>query len=68
MLFGVILKMIIDFSNFMNRRIMDRENGLLYLWVLYLLIGCKNQIKFLQKGIDNEFDNGYFEKIYEIIG
>lgn len=42
MLFGVILKMIIDFSNFMNRRIMDRENGLLYLWVLYLLIGCKN--------------------------
>lgn len=42
MLFGVILKMIIDFSNFMNRRIMDRKNGLLYFWVLYLLIGCKN--------------------------
>lgn len=42
MLFGVILKMIIDFSNFMNRRIMDRENGLLYFLVLDLLIGCKN--------------------------
>lgn len=68
MSFGVNLKMIIDLSNFMNRRTTDRENGPLYFWVLYPPTGRKNQTKFLQKGTDNEFDNGYSEKIYEITG
>lgn len=64
----VNLKIIIDFSNFICRRIMDRENGLFCFMIFDLLVDCKKQIKFLQKGVENEFDNGYFEKIYEVIG
>lgn len=64
----VNLKIIIDLSNFICRRTTDRENGPFCFMIFDLPADRKKQTKFLQKGAENEFDNGYSEKIYEVTG
>lgn len=48
------------------RRTTDGENGPLCIWFLNPKADRKSQPKFLQKETENEFDNGYYEKIREI--
>lgn len=50
----------------MHRRTTDGENGPLFLWFFNPKADRKNQPKFLQKEAENEFDNGYSEKIREV--